>query len=72
MLLRVMWLQGMKPGVNRGGATDTLRRFVYIHGTAAEAEIGMVVSFGCVPISNADVLDLFERVPQGALVRIEA
>jgi L,D-transpeptidase YbiS len=71
MLSRMLWLQGMEPGVNRGGATDTMRRHVYIHGTAAETQIGTAVSFGCVRMTNADVIDLFERVPRDALVRIE-
>jgi L,D-transpeptidase YbiS len=70
MLSRILWLQGMEPGVNRGGAVDTLRRYVYIHGTGDEDGIGTACSFGCVRMSNADVIDLFDRVPQGALVRI--
>ena len=70
MLSRILWLQGMEPGVNRGGEVDTLRRFVYIHGTAAEATIGTACSHGCIRMTNADVIELFDLVPAGCPVRI--
>jgi L,D-transpeptidase YbiS len=72
MLSRILWLQGMEPGVNRGGAVDTLRRSIYIHGTAEESGIGTAVSYGCVRMNNADMIDLFDRVQAGALVQIDA
>jgi L,D-transpeptidase YbiS len=72
MLSRILWLQGMEPGANRGGAVDTLRRNIYIHGTAEESGIGTAVSYGCVRMNNADMIDLFDRVQAGALVQIDA
>lgn len=70
MLSRILWLQGMEPGFNRGGEVDTLRRYVYIHGTAAEAAIGTACSCGCIRMTNADVIELFDLVPVGCPVRI--
>jgi L,D-transpeptidase YbiS len=72
MLSRILWLQGMEAGVNRGGAVDTMRRSIYIHGTAEESGIGTACSYGCVRMTNADMIDLFDRVPNGALVQIDA
>jgi L,D-transpeptidase YbiS len=70
ILSRILWLEGMEPGRNRGGNVDTLRRFIYIHGTAAEASIGTACSHGCIRMTNADVIDLFERVRVGTPVLI--
>jgi len=33
ILSRIIWLTGTEQGRNRGGDVDTLRRFIYIHGT---------------------------------------
>ena len=71
ILTRVLWLQGLEPALNRGGDVDTLRRFVYIHGTHEERLIGQPVSFGCVRMRNADIADLYERVPADCRLRIE-
>src|SRR5277367_5540316 len=45
---RILWLKGLQPGVNEGGDVDTYKRFVYIHGTYREDEIGRPMSAGCV------------------------
>jgi hypothetical protein len=71
ILTRILWLQGLEPESNRGGDVDTLRRFVYLHGTHEEELIGRPVSFGCVRMRNVDIADLYERVPTGCRVRIE-
>ncbi|CCD37183.1 ErfK/YbiS/YcfS/YnhG family protein [Candidatus Paraburkholderia kirkii UZHbot1] len=70
ILSRILWLQGLEPGLNRGGNVDTLRRFIYIHGTAAESGIGTACSHGCIRMTNADVIGLFDLVPAGCMVRI--
>ena len=67
---RILWLEGLQPGINRGGEVDSFERYIYIHGTADEAHIGEPASIGCVRMKNADVIDLFERVEQGDLVVI--
>jgi len=47
------------------GEVDTLYR---IHGTSQPQSIGREVSSGCIRLLNADVADLFERVPIGTKV----
>jgi lipoprotein-anchoring transpeptidase ErfK/SrfK len=47
------------------GNKDTLYR---IHGTNQPEYIGQAISSGCIRMANADVIDLFDRVRQGAVV----
>ena len=63
MLTRILWLSGCEPGFNRLGDVDTMRRYIYIHGTHDLAEMGAPGSHGCIRMRNADVIDLFDRVP---------
>ena len=63
MLTRILWLSGREPGINRLGDVDTMRRYIYIHGTHDLAEMGAPGSHGCIRMSNGDVIDLFDRVP---------
>jgi lipoprotein-anchoring transpeptidase ErfK/SrfK len=72
ILTRILWLTGCEPGINRGGAVDTLRRYIYIHGCPDDCAMGVPLSHGCVRMRNGDVVDLFERVEVGAGVRVEA
>lgn len=67
---RVLWLDGLEPGVNRGGDRDSHDRYIYIHGTANERSIGTPSSKGCVRMRNSDVIALYDQVPVGALVVI--
>ncbi len=67
---RILWLEGLEPGINQGGEVDSYRRYIYIHGTPEEGLIGRPASHGCVRMTNEDVLDLFERLDEGALVYI--
>ena len=67
---RILWLDGMEPGINQGGRVDSYKRYIYIHGTPEEGLIGRPASHGCVRMLNADVLEVFERLPEGALVYI--
>lgn len=67
---RILWLAGLEPGVNQGGDVDSKRRYIYIHGTPEEGRIGQPASHGCVRMTNADVIALFDRVEVGALVDI--
>ena len=70
ILTRVLTLEGLEPGVNRGGNHDSLARYIYLHGTNHERLLGLPASHGCVRLSNADVIDLFERVVEGDLVLV--
>ena len=72
ILTRILWLTGREHGVNRCGNVDTLRRYIYIHGCPDTAPMGIAESHGCVRMRNADVLDLFDRVSVGTVVRIES
>ena len=63
MLTRILWLSGCEPGFNRLGNVDTMRRYIYIHGTHDLAEMGQPGSHGCIRMRNADVIDLFDSVP---------
>lgn len=71
VLTRVLWLQGLERGINRGGGIDTLRRFIYIHGTHEEDLVGRPVSFGCVRMRNMDIAVLFDQVHTGCAMQIE-
>ena len=70
VLSRILWLTGRQPGINRGGNCDTLRRFIYIHGTPDSEPMGVPASHGCIRMRNADVIDLFDRVDNGTPVTI--
>ena len=63
ILTRILWLSGCLPGFNRLGCVDTMRRYIYIHGSPDLAEMGVPGSHGCVRMRNADIIDLFDRVP---------
>lgn len=70
ILTRILWLSGCEPGFNRLGECDTMRRYVYIHGTPDEVELGQPGSKGCVRMRNADLLELFDLVEAGTAVEI--
>jgi lipoprotein-anchoring transpeptidase ErfK/SrfK len=72
ILSRILWLSGCEPGFNRLGEVDTMRRYIYIHGTPNDQPMGVPLSHGCVRMPNADVIELFERVPVGTEVLIHA
>lgn len=67
---RILWLEGLEPGRNLGGEVDSFNRFIYIHGTHEEGLIGRPASDGCVRMRNADIVELFDRLPENALVLI--
>ena len=46
---------------------DTMFR---LHGTNEPWSIGTAVSSGCVRLTNEDIVDLYQRVPVGATVRV--
>ena len=63
MLTRILWLSGCEPGRNRLGDVDTMRRYIYIHGSPGRAEMGKPGSIGCIRMRNADIIELFDLVP---------
>lgn len=72
ILTRILWLSGCEVGFNRLGNCDTMRRYVYIHGTPDSVALGAVGSHGCVRMNNADLIELFELVKVGISVEIIA
>jgi L,D-transpeptidase YbiS len=71
ILTRILWLSGSEPGCNRGGTVDTLRRYIYIHGSPDDVPMGIAGSHGCVRMRNADIIELFDHVTAGQRVLIE-
>ena len=63
ILTRILWLSGCEPQRNRLGAVDTMRRYIYIHGTPDSSQMGVPGSHGCIRMRNADLIELFDRVP---------
>ncbi len=70
ILSRILWLSGLEQGKNRLGRCDTMRRYIYLHGTPDEVELGVANSHGCVRMRNSDIIKLFDLVPHGTQVNI--
>jgi L,D-transpeptidase YbiS len=70
MLTRILWLSGCEVGFNRLGKSDTMRRYIYIHGTPDSVQLGIPDSHGCIRMRNADLIELFDLVPVGTAVEI--
>ncbi len=62
---RILWLDGLEEH-----NANTRDRFIYIHGTNHEDEIGQPASHGCIRMKNDDLIALFDQVPLGAEVVI--
>lgn len=63
ILTRILWLSGKEPGYNRLGTRDSMRRYIYIHGTPDEAFEQAPSSHGCIRMRNADLVELFDLIP---------
>ena len=70
ILSRILWLSGCEVGFNRLGKVDTMRRYIYIHGSPDSVDMGKPASIGCIRMKNKDIIDLFERVIPGMQVEI--
>jgi len=70
MLTRILWLSGCEPGFNRLGDVDTMRRYIYIHGSPDSRTMGKPGSIGCIRMHNRDVMELFDLVEPGTPVEI--
>ena len=69
---RILWLDGMEQGKNKGQGIDSYDRYIYIHGTQEEGLIGTKASHGCIRMFNNDVIELFKQVQEGTNVLIKA
>lgn len=63
ILTRILWLSGKEPGRNRLGEVDTMRRYIYLHGSPDTVPMGTPGSIGCVRMRNRDIVELFDLVP---------
>ena len=62
---RILWLEGLEPR-NR----NAFGRYIYIHGTPEERNIGVASSYGCIRMRSVDVIALYDTVGTGARVLI--
>ena len=62
ILSRILWLDGLEEGVNKGGTVDSHARYIYLHGTNQEQLLGTPASHGCIRLANRDVAELFALV----------
>ena len=67
---RILWLDGLEEGKNKGKGVDSYSRYIYIHGTHEEGLIGEKASHGCIRMLNNDVIDLYNYVNIGTKVYI--
>jgi len=67
---RILWLDGLEIGKNKGSGVDSYDRYIYIHGTHEEGLIGQKASHGCIRMFNQDVIYLYEKVKEGTKVFI--
>ncbi|MBN1760425.1 MAG: L,D-transpeptidase [Chitinispirillaceae bacterium] len=71
ILTRIIRLEGLEDGINRGSGIDTYGRYIYIHGTNREDQIGTPLSHGCICMTNHDIIELFDMTTEGTLVFID-
>jgi UDP-N-acetylmuramate--alanine ligase len=71
ILTRILRLEGLEEGINKGPGVDSYERYIYIHGTGREDLVGTPLSHGCVCMRNLDVIRLFDTVREGTLVYID-
>lgn len=79
ILSRILWLEGCEPGKNRGllgsdfggSSVDSMRRYIYIHGTPDSEAMGRPQSHGCVRMRNQDLIELYEQIAPGTPVNIK-
>ncbi len=67
---RILRLEGLGKGINKGKGIDSFQRCIYIHGTPEEESIGKPASHGCIRMRNRDIIDLFNLVKRNTLVEI--
>lgn len=70
ILSRILWLSGLEPGKNRLGSVDTMRRYIYLHGTPDDVPLGQAGSHGCIRMRNSDIIYLFDQIEAGTKVWI--
>lgn len=70
ILTRILRLEGLESGRNKGSDVDTLARFIYIHGTPDSNQLGIPDSHGCIRMNNKEIIKLASWVTVDTLVYI--
>jgi len=65
IVTRILWLRGLE-----AQNANAYGRYIYIHGTAEERNIGKRASYGCIRMRSRDVIQLYDIVGWGARVTI--
>jgi lipoprotein-anchoring transpeptidase ErfK/SrfK len=65
IVTRILWLRGLE-----AQNANAYGRYIYIHGTPEERNIGTRASFGCIRMRSRDVIQLFDIVGPQARVTI--
>ena len=55
---RILWLEGLENGKNKGTGVDSYQRYIYIHGTNEEGLLGKKASHGCIRMGNSDIIKI--------------
>ncbi|RUR13196.1 L,D-transpeptidase [Legionella sp. km772] len=71
ILTRILQLEGLEPGRNKGGDVDSLQRYIYIHGTPDSTPLGIPGSRGCIRVRNSEMINLAQWVTTDTLVYIQ-
>lgn len=71
ILTRIVQLDGIEIGRNKGEDVDSLRRCIYIHGTPDSNPMGKPLSHGCIRMRNDDIIELVKWINSNTLVFIE-
>ncbi|MGQ3891098.1 L,D-transpeptidase family protein [Legionella sp. CNM-4043-24] len=71
ILTRILQLDGLEPGFNKGGDVDSLQRYIYIHGTPDSTDMSIPGSHGCIRMRNKDVIEFAKWVLDGTRVHID-
>ena len=71
ILTRILWLEGLEPGLNQGGNVDSKSRYIYIHGCPDQYPMGVPLSHGCIRMRNDEVISLFDQIEENIVVQID-
>ena len=67
---RILWLDGLEIGKNKGEGVDSLSRYIYIHGTNEEGLLGKKASHGCIRMGNSDIIEMCKMNINNTIVYI--
>ena len=71
ILTRILRLEGLEQGKNKGGDVDTFNRYIYIHGTPDSTVLGNPASRGCIRMNNLEIIQLAQWASSQTLVYIK-